>query len=65
MAKIGLCDKCHKYSVIGYMPCKKANLCPDCSAEILGVSPEVVKEELMRRLLEDENNNNEQLEEAS
>lgn len=44
------CDLCHNYDITGFMPCADHGhhqLCPKCTAAILGVSEEEIRELLM------------------
>ena len=47
--KVGFCEICGDYSKLGFMACVGRNLCPWCTAQILGVS-----EKEARKVLDEE-----------
>jgi len=52
VVKKGYCDECGDYDLLGYIDQSKKNLCPWCVGQALGISKEVVREDLKRQLEE-------------
>jgi len=37
VVKVGVCERCRKTDVIGYIACVNENLCSKCAAPIVGI----------------------------